>query len=114
MSNSLIILFVGGDHSPTKNIKNGKSFKINPKSDIIAQFINNCGDDIPFNKSSKFINAVTRLFDLANDDQLQKVREKIPVLTQQVNVQDYIVIFENTVNRGKKSSNKVSWAKISH
>lgn len=114
MSNSLVILFEGGDHSPSKRVKDGKTFKINPRAHEVAAFINECANDIPFNKSSKFVNAITRLFNIATDEQIQKVKEKIPVLTQQVNIQDYIVIFENTVNKGKKSNNKVSWAKISN
>jgi len=113
MSVCLIILFEGGDSAPGKKVREGRTFKINPKAHEIAAFIQDCADDIPFSESAKFVRSIVTLFRIANDEQIKKVREKIPTLTQHVNVGDYITIYENVVNKGKSTNKKVAWSKLS-
>lgn len=109
ITNSVTILFsTNHDSSEMQRIKAGYKFQINPKAETIAAFIAHC-KDVPYYKSSYFIRAVVRLFRLANEEQIEKVKNGIISLPQQPTAAAYLAAFENLANRGVHSKNRVSF-----
>jgi sulfur transfer complex TusBCD TusB component (DsrH family) len=109
ITNSILILFGGStDKTDIKRIKAGYKFTINPKAETIAAFINSCGD-VPYAKSSYFIKAVVRLFKVANEAQIAKIKAGIISLPQQPTAAAYLAAFENIANRNVRANNRVSF-----
>ena len=109
ITNSLLVLFDSSvDTADIKNIKIGKKFKINPKADEIVAFIQAC-NLAPYYKSSYFIKALVKVFKLANNKQLEKIKQNIVSLPQQATAAAYVAAFENIVNRGVMAKNRISF-----
>ena len=109
ITNSLLILFDSTtDLADIKNIKAGKKFKINPKSEDIVTFIESC-NMVPYYKSSYFIKAVVRVYKIASDKHLEKLQHHIISLPQQATAAAYVAAFENLVNKGVMTKNRVSF-----
>ena len=109
ITNSLLVLFDSTvERADIKNIKIGKSFKLNPHADAIMAFLKDCSS-VPYWKSSYFIKAVVRVFGMANAKQIEKIKVNIPALPQQATAAAYVAAFENIVNRGVQAKNRVSF-----
>jgi hypothetical protein len=111
ITNSLYIFFTSNqDNYDIKRIKEGKIYNINQKAKEIANFIEFCqSSGCPYYRSSLFVKAVVRLFKVINDDQLTKLKKYIISLPQQPTASAYLTSFENLVNRGVTSKNRVSF-----
>lgn len=109
ITNALLVLFDNSlDTVDIKNIKAGKKFKINPKAEEIVAFIEAC-NLVPYYKSSYFIKAVVRVFKIANEKHLEKLKQHIISLPQQATAAAYVAAFENLVNKGVMAKNRVSF-----
>lgn len=108
--NSMNLLFAahGMDKTDTKRVKSGHEFKLNPKASEMAEFILSC-ELIPYNKSSNFIRAIVKLFKLANKTQIEKVQKHLTSLPQQPSAGAYLISFENIINRGVQTANRISF-----
>lgn len=110
ISNSVMILFSKTtDKSDITNIKAGKHFSLNPDYMKITEFLLYCKPILPYWKSSFFIKAVTRMFTMATEAQIEKVRRYIISLPQQATTANYLIAFENLANRGVTQKNRTSF-----
>ena len=107
ISNAITIC-LGNDNKKSDDIKAGKVFPINPNAERIAEFINDC-KVVPYYKKTHFVRAIVKLFTLANDEQLQKIKKNMISLPEQVNSSEYLMAFQNIVNRKVRSKNHVSF-----
>lgn len=109
ISNAILAFFDGDDSSKVlQSIKEGKTLKINPNAEDIALFINSC-ELVPYAKTSYFVKALTKVFRKADNKQLEKIKKYLISLPQQASVSAYVVAFENLVNKGVMSKNKISF-----
>lgn len=104
-SNNIIILLGSGF---AKRIREGKNLTINPKAEKIVEFILSAKESIPFALTAKFVTSVTRLHEVANSGDISKVLYSIQSLKQMANTTDYLIAFENMINKGRHTSNKIS------
>ena len=88
----------------TKDIRLGKEFIINEKSDDIANFLYDC-NSVPFWKNSEFVKAITGLFRKANTEQLNIIKKNILKVPRCSNITQYYTVFENILNYKKRSVN---------
>jgi hypothetical protein len=101
-SNAIIILC--GYSVKAIQIKDGKNFEVNPNTDNIVDFILYSKDLIGFAKTKHFVNAVTILHKKTTPENINKIKSKIQIVRQQVSSTDYLIVFENILNRHKKTS----------
>ena len=105
ISNSLACCFVVHPRGP--EIRAGKNFLINPHRHEVANFILNCKDYLPFYKTLNFVRAVKMMYDRTTPENCNKVLDKIQSLRQQVTHTDYLVFFENILNRYKRGDDMI-------
>jgi len=110
ITNCISILFNGNslDSTDAKKIKEGAKFTINTNAEKIAQFVLDC-DFVPYHKSGSFIKAMVKIFKLADAKQIEKIRIGLISVPQQPTMSHYLIAFENLVNRGLQSKNRVSF-----
>lgn len=109
ISNTLIIC-LGASIGSTgaAKLRKGEVFPINTDADKIVEFILQC-KIVSYYKTTFFVKAVTKLFTLTDDKQRNKILKYIISLPQQATVSDYIMAFENIVNRTVKKSSQISF-----
>jgi hypothetical protein len=106
VSNAVII--VGGYKLRPSSLRDGKVFEVNPNTDNVIEFIMYAKNILSFAKTTKFVTAVTMLHKKTTLDNINKVKSKLQIVQEQVNVTDYLIIFENILNKYKKSGeNKI-------
>lgn len=108
ISNSIDV-FMKTNSTPSKIIRQGLGFEINPKADEIAEYILSCSS-VPFYKTNKFCRSIMVLFRKANESQLKFIKDNILVVPQCSTDQQYLTVYENLINRNKHVSNRVSLA----
>jgi hypothetical protein len=110
MSQAVIIFFKGSDDGGNMNgIKAGKHYSINPEHQRIMDFMMYCKDIVPYWKGSFFVRALVRLFKVITDEQVEKLKKGIIALPQQVSAENYMISFENLVNKGVSAHKRVSF-----
>jgi hypothetical protein len=103
-----IIIASGGTTTKALSIRDGKEFEINQNYKKVIEFIFQCKDYFHFWKSKTFVIAVTFLFNNASEKDCKKVLSKIHPLQQQASTTNYLLFFENILNRySKKDENKI-------
>lgn len=105
MSNSIMV-YMHNSTNRSGDIRIGKVFPINPNAEAIADFILNC-EHIPYAKEHKFIQALSVVYKRLNKEQLQKIKTNLIAIPQFAKASDYIVAFENILNKGKISANRI-------
>ena len=105
MSNS-ISLFIYGTKSVSNDIRAGKIFTINPYAEPVAEFILNCSH-VPYYKEHKFINAINTVFKKLTGEQLRKIKTNLISVPQFSKSGDYIIAFENILNKSKREKDRV-------
>lgn len=101
ISNSIILCLGGSSNSGM--IRTGKELKLNPNRESVAQYIHKC-NALFFHRSSKFVAAVTILFDRASQTHIDKLFSKHMIITEQASISSYLAVFENIINSGQRQS----------
>jgi len=108
LSSAITILFGPGTNSC--NIRKGDNIKLKPNAENIADFILNC-NTIPYNKDNKFIRAIVSVYEKLTKSQLNRLKSNLIIIPKLSNTNDFIIAFENVINKGKKSDYKVYLSK---
>jgi hypothetical protein len=90
----------------TSDIRLGKLFVMNPYAEDIAEYVLNC-TSIPYNKDYKFIQAVNNVYKKLNRSELAKLKTNLISVPQLSKSADYVIAFENILNKGKHGQNRV-------
>lgn len=102
-------IVIGSTNNETlKAIKLGKERPINKHRHEIAKFVLECKPFLPFFDTKTFVSAVVDMFNKTNKDERNRLLNGIQSLRQQPKSSDYRVAFENIINRGKSSKNRIS------
>ena len=102
VSNSVAI--VGGTGLRPDQIRSGKPFNINKNSEEIAYFILRCKQFLPFALTKPFVTSITVLFKKVDSKEINKVYDKMQSLKKQATMTDYLVCYENILNKYKKNN----------
>jgi len=104
MSSAIAILFGAGIKS--SDIRKGDSIKIKSNAEAVADFILNC-NTIAYNKDHKFIRAIVNVYDKLTKSQLNRLKSRLIIVPKLSNTNDFIIAFENVINKGKRGDYKV-------
>jgi hypothetical protein len=108
LSSAITLFFTGGEHS--KDIREGKDIKIRGNAEAIMEFILNC-NTVPYYKDNKFIRAVVSVYDKLTKSQLNRLKGRLIVIPKLSNANDFVIAFENVINKNRKSEHKVYLSK---
>ena len=98
-----------GVDADIKKVKAGTHYSLNPKAQETMDFINHCKSvPLPYWKSSYFVRAVVRLFKVATPEQIEKIKKHIISLPQQASTDNYMIAFENMVNKGIAANKRIT------
>ena len=92
----------GGVGRSTSRIRSGKQLNINPNNEAVAVFLLNCKDELFFYNSSVFVKSVVFMFNKTTDEDRERLFNNIHKIKQQARFTDYLVIFENIINKGRR------------
>jgi hypothetical protein len=104
LSSAITILF-GVGVSPD-SIRKGNIIKLNPNAEKIADFIKDC-NVVSYNKDNKFVRAVVSVYNKLSKQQLSKLKSRLIIVPKLSNSTDFIIAFENIINKGKRVDYKV-------
>jgi hypothetical protein len=104
MSSAIAILFGAGIKS--SDIRKGDNIKIKSNAEAVAEFILNC-NTIAYNKDHKFIRAIVNVYDKLTKSQLNRLKSRLIIVPKLSNTNDFIIAFENVINKGKRGDYKV-------
>ena len=104
LSCSIVLLF--GSGVKTADIRKGEVLKQNPNADRMAEYVLNCST-ISYNKDQKFVRAIAAVYDKLTRPQLIKLRSRLIVVPALSNTTDFVIAFENIINKGKRGDYKV-------
>jgi hypothetical protein len=104
LSSAITIFFGAGIKSA--DIKKGGVLKIRENAEQIAEFILNC-NTVSYNKDNKFVRAIVSVHDKLTKSQLNKLKSRLLIVPKLSNSQDFIIAFENIINKGKRGDYKV-------
>jgi hypothetical protein len=108
LSASISLLFGAGIKSSV--IKKGEIIKIKENAENIAEFVLNC-NTISYNKDHKFIRAVSSVYEKLTKSQLNRLKANLIIIPKLSNSTDFIIAFENVINKGKRGDYKVYLSK---
>jgi len=97
ISNSIEIFFGGG--RITREIRRGDYLKTNPKAFIIMQFILEAKEVIHFWHDIDFTRALITAFNSTSNENMNILLKKISILKRQGGVREYLISFENIINK---------------
>ena len=103
ISNSIICCMSSNGRNASK-IRNGEVFKINKNSVDVANFLLNCKPFFHFYLNKNFVQAVENCFTNLDEKNINKLFSRISSIQQQPSVSDYLIVFENILNKNKKNS----------
>lgn len=90
-------------HISPKQLRAGEPFEVNPNRHSIANFVLRCKPYFDFYHNKQFVLSIVILYSKASKEDCEKVFDKIQSLRQQAKTVDYLVFYENILNRHKKS-----------
>jgi hypothetical protein len=108
LSAAITVFFGSGIHAST--IRKGEIIKIRDNADKIMEYILNL-NTIGYNRDHKFIRAIVAIYDRLSKTQLNRLKSRIIVVPKLSNSNDFIIAFENVINKGKKGDHKVKLSK---
>lgn len=88
-------------------IRQGKEFEFNSQTEEIASFLFDCENIVPYWKNKEFVRSIVTLFKKTNDKQREVIRLNLIAVPMLSNIRDYLVCYENILNRRKKESQKI-------
>jgi hypothetical protein len=104
LSCSIVLLF--GSGVKTSDIRKGEILKISPNADRMAEYVLNC-NTISYNKDQKFVRAIVAVYDKLTRPQLIKLKSRLIIVPALSNSTDFVIAFENIINKGKRGDYKV-------
>jgi hypothetical protein len=104
LSSAITMFFVVGVKSD--GIRKGEILKINPDADKIAEFVLNC-NTIAYNKDNKFVRAIVMVYNKLTKSQLSRLKSRLIIIPKLSNSRDFVIAFENIINKGKRGDYKV-------
>jgi hypothetical protein len=104
-SNAILIVFNSGNGS-SKKIRDGKDFIVNVNRYKIVDFLFESKKYLSFWKTKNFVHAVVVLFSNLEISDVNKVLDNIQIVKQQATMNDYLKVFENILNKRKKTNKK--------
>jgi hypothetical protein len=108
LSCAIVLLFGAG--VKTSDIRKGEILKTNPNADRMAEYILNCST-ISYNKDQKFVRAIVSVYEKLTRSQLIKLKSRLIVVPALSNSTDFVIAFENIINKGKRGDYKVKLSK---
>jgi hypothetical protein len=105
ISNTLSICL---SNASQKLIKNGLAVELNPKRHEIAIDIKTNFAVLKFNLTNKFVRSITELYSKADKKAIKKLQDNALLIKQQANVGDYLLMFENIINKRTHVYNRIS------
>lgn len=91
-----------------KKIKAGWSFEIPEYAEFIWESINLFGEDLDFAKNRVFIRALIKLYLRGWKAEVKKLLSRALRIKKQVNLSDYLIVFENILNKWRDPKNFIS------
>lgn len=107
MSNALVILS-GSVGFSSREVQSGKEYPIFSRHSEILEFLFMAKEYISFWRNSKFVRAVIKIHYECSLRDIAKLKDKCMLFTPQVSHQDYLVMFENILNRSKKKKIRIT------
>ncbi len=104
MSNTITICTSSRSGRSAMDIRRGKEFEINPKSEDIAKFILTCKTYFAFYSTKFFVESVAVLFKKTTAENCQKVLNHIQPMRQQATTSNYLAFYENVLNKYKRNT----------
>jgi hypothetical protein len=95
-------------NSKPKKIKAGILSDLNPKRNDIAVDLKTTFSFLKFNLTNKFVEAIVELYAKADKKAIKKIHDNVLIIKQQANTSDYLLMFENMINKRTSVSNRVS------
>jgi len=107
-TNTLTIVS-GCSSSGARNIRRGGEIGINVHINEVLAFVKFANNYLQFAKQTQFVRAITITIPRLNESQLEKLRNNIMLIRRQPSINDYLLYFENLLNKGiKNESNRVA------
>ena len=88
-------------------LKSGQDLAINEGYQDVIKFILKSKESLPFYAEAKFVRAVSSLYRQVDIKTFNKVADRIGVLKKQVSHADYLMCFENLINKYRKSGDNI-------
>jgi hypothetical protein len=107
LSVMFFILF-GAVHKYSHKLKAGVEFTPKPKHMDLLNFIMEAKQLVPYYKTGSFVFAAMQLFDKVSPKLIALILKKLPSIPMQVSTAAYLACFENIINRGRSSGNRIS------
>ena len=63
---------------------------------------------LKFNLTNKFVRSITELYLRADKKSIKKIQDNVLLIKQQANVGDYLLMFENMINKWTSVGNRIS------
>jgi hypothetical protein len=104
MSSCIKIFFptIGG--AGTKNIRKGREIEMNPNAHEIAKFLKLLQLDFKWVSKIAFVSAITRLFKVADEKQIDKLYNNRLLMYEQPTQETYLKLFESIINRKNRTN----------
>lgn len=110
ISNCLIICLDSSGTSGTssKSIRKGENLSIYDKIDELSQLILFFETQISFSSKSHYVRALKNVHSKLNSKQLEKLKDGMSSMREQTSYLNYLITFENIINRKMRNDNKVN------
>jgi hypothetical protein len=108
LSAAITLFFGSGVKSA--HVKRGDILKIRGNAEQVAEFVLNC-NTVSYNKDNKFVRAICSVYDKLTKSQLNKLKSRLIIIPKLSNTNDFIIAFENIINKGKRGDYRVDFSK---
>lgn len=110
ISNCLVICLdsAGTSGSSSKLIRKGENLSIYDKIDELSQLILFFETQISFSSKSHYVRALKNVYSKLNLKQLEKLKDGMSSMREQTSYLNYLITFENIINRKMRNDNKVN------
>ena len=105
ISNSILIVF-NSSAGASRKIRAGKDFNVNVNRYKIVEFLFESKKYLSFWKTKHFVHSIVILFNNLETSYINKILDNIQIVKQQANMTDYLKVFENILNKHKKTNKK--------
>lgn len=107
ITNSIIICIKEQKNRP-KLIRSGYSFEIYNQKEKLIDLIIYAKEQLGFTIKKDFIFALRTLLEKSNENQINKVKNSFSSIREQVSVTNYLITFENIINKNLSKENRIN------
>jgi hypothetical protein len=104
----LIYVKSGSNNRISSTIRKGLNFKINNRYMDIYKFIIEAKKKVPYAYTKNFVISIVTVHNSLEDKYIKKIFGFIDTIKQQVSVKDYINIYTNKLNVGRKNGEPIT------